>query len=69
VQERAYTWTERYDAAAYTELLQTHSDHRLLPPEQLNALLQAVAAAIDEVAGGEFVYPYRTILLTARKPR
>ena len=64
-QQHHYAWTERYDTAAYVDLLQTHSDHRMLPPEQLAALLQAVAAVIEE-AGGELIYPYRTDLLTVR---
>jgi SAM-dependent methyltransferase len=61
-----YTWTERYDTVAYVELLQTHSDHRMLPSEQLAALLDAVAAVIKQ-AGGELIYPYRTDLLTLRR--
>jgi SAM-dependent methyltransferase len=66
VQKHTYSWTRRYDSVSYTELLQTHSDHVMLPAEQLSGLLEAVADAIDR-AGGEFVYPYRTILLTAQK--
>jgi SAM-dependent methyltransferase len=65
-QKHNYVWTEAYDAASYAELLQTHSDHRMLPPEQLAALLQAVAAVIER-AGGELIYPYRTDLLTLRR--
>lgn len=66
VQHRTYTWAQRYDALSYTELLQTHSDHRMLPPGQMDSLLRAVATAIDEVAGGEIEYRYRTDLLSAR---
>lgn len=62
VTRRSYPWTAHYDARSYTELLQTHSDHRMLPAEQLAALLGAVKRAIDGV-GGEIVYPYRTTLL------
>jgi hypothetical protein len=65
-QQHHYAWTERYDTAAYVELLQTHSDHRMLPPEQLAALLQAVAAVIEHT-GAELIYPYRTDLLTLRR--
>jgi SAM-dependent methyltransferase len=67
IQVRTYTWSERYDAVSYTELLQTHSDHRLLAPERLPMLLGAVTEVIERVGGGEIVYPYRTDLLTARR--
>jgi SAM-dependent methyltransferase len=64
---RRYTWTERYDAAEYAELIQTHSDHRTLPPERLEGLVAAVRRAIEEVGGGELVYPYRTDLVMVRR--
>lgn len=32
---RSYNWERSYDASAYGELLQTHSDHRFLSPTQL----------------------------------
>jgi len=64
---RSYTWAQRYDAVSYSELLQTHSDHRLLSPEQLDELLRAVTEVIEHVGGGEITYPYRTDLLTARR--
>jgi SAM-dependent methyltransferase len=67
VEPRSYTWTHRYDATSYSELLQTHSDHRLLPLEQLDELLRAVTEVIEDVGGGEVTYPYRTDLLTARR--
>jgi SAM-dependent methyltransferase len=66
LQRHRFAWTERYDTAAYVELLQTHSDHRMLPGEQLTTLLDAVAMVIDR-AGGELIYPYRTDLFTLRR--
>lgn len=69
LEPRSYTWTERYDALSYTELLQTHSDHRLLSPGQLDQLLRAVIEVIEQVGSGEITYPYRTDLLTARRRR
>jgi SAM-dependent methyltransferase len=66
MEPRTYTWELHYDTRTYCELLQTHSDHRMLPPEQLDALLREVTEAVDEVAGGEITYPYRTDLLAAR---
>lgn len=37
--------------------LRTQSDHRMLPPDQLEALLEAIAAAIDE-SGGSYDQRY-----------
>ncbi len=48
-----YPWSESYDAATYTALMQTQSDHRMLPAEQLAVLVEAVHAAIE--ASGECV--------------
>jgi SAM-dependent methyltransferase len=64
---RTYGWTRPYDAVSFSELLRTNSDHRLLPPERLDKLLLAVAAAIEDVGGGEIICRYRTDLLTARR--
>jgi SAM-dependent methyltransferase len=67
MEPRTYNWMQQYSAVSYCELLQTHSDHRMLPAEQLNELLRAVSEAIEEVSGGEINYAYRTDLLTARR--
>lgn len=67
LESRSYTWTKRYDAVSYGELLRTHSDHRMLVPEQLEALVAAVTEVIMDLGGGEIVYPYRAELLTARR--
>jgi SAM-dependent methyltransferase len=63
---RYYEWTAAYSAEVYIQLLQTHSDHRLLAPRDLTGLLEAVAEVIDTVCGGTLVYPYRTELRFAR---
>ena len=47
-------------------LMQTHSNHRLLPPDRLAALLDAVGTAIDE-AGGVLPLDATTYLVTARR--
>ncbi|MFL5867692.1 MAG: hypothetical protein ACJ766_11410, partial [Thermoleophilaceae bacterium] len=67
LETRTYAWSQRYDAASYGELLQTHSDHRFLPREQLAELVRAVTTVIETVGGGQITYPYRTDLLTARR--
>jgi SAM-dependent methyltransferase len=67
MERRSYTWEQSYDAIAYGELLQTHSDHRLLSPEQLVSLVHEVAEIIEQVGGGQISYPYRTDLFTARR--
>jgi SAM-dependent methyltransferase len=66
VDEHRYRWSLTYDATAWGELIQTHSDHRMLAPEQLAKLVEAVRATIA-AHGGELVYPYETVLLTARR--
>jgi SAM-dependent methyltransferase len=63
---RTYDWTVRYTTAEYTGLMQTHSDHRLLAPDRLAALVDAVAVVIDG-AGGSFEYAYRCGLHLARR--
>ncbi len=62
---RSYRWSRSYDAVAYGELLQTHSDHRLLPPERLTGLIEAVEETVREAGGGEIVLDYRADLVTA----
>ena len=62
--ETALDWQCVYSTEEYVELLQTHSDHIVLPPEQRAALLAGVAEVVDAV-GGTVVFPYRTTLITA----
>jgi SAM-dependent methyltransferase len=62
---RLYEWARDYTTEQYIELLQTHSDHILLPPAQRAALLDGVAAVID-AHGGAFGVPYSTRLCLAR---
>jgi trans-aconitate methyltransferase len=66
VQCREYPWREQYSAAAYLALLQTHSDHRLLPPERSDALLRAIGGAI-EAHGGHLTIDYVCVLCWARR--
>jgi hypothetical protein len=62
---RSYSWSHRYTSDEYVDLLQTHSDHIVLPDTQRWALLDAVAAIIDS-HGGEFTLEYVTALWLAR---
>ena len=52
VTHRSHSWSHRYLAAEYLDLLRTYSDHRLLPPEERESLLAAVGQAIDAHGGG-----------------
>jgi hypothetical protein len=56
--EREYPWTQAYTTAEWLDLLRTHSNHRLLPPERLDRLLGAVADALDDHGG---VYHHRYV--------
>ncbi|MCW2548525.1 MAG: methyltransferase type 11 [Mycobacterium sp.] len=58
-----FPWERSYSTAEWIDQIQTHSDHRGLPPEQLAALLAAVGAEIDRL-GGHFVMSYETALVT-----
>lgn len=62
---RVYRWAHRYGTDDYVRLLQTHSDHILLSPEQREALLDAVAGVIDR-HGGTLELEYVTLLCLAR---
>jgi SAM-dependent methyltransferase len=58
-----FAWERTYSTGDWLDQIQTHSDHRGLPPEQLAALLAGVGAEIDRL-GGSFVMPYETALVT-----
>lgn len=62
--ERDYEHEERYDAASYTGMVATHSDHIRLPAARRERLLAAVGDAIV-AHGGVLVLPYRTLLIWA----
>lgn len=63
---REYAWRAEYGVDHYVDLLCTHSDHRLLPPERLQPLLDAVRAAID-AHGGRVGVDYATVLVWAQR--
>jgi SAM-dependent methyltransferase len=59
-----YTWPQRYTTEQWLDLLGTHSDHRILPPTELEALLDGIGEAIEGL-GGFFSVAYDTTLITA----
>ena len=61
-----YPWHAEYTAAEYTELAQTHSDHRILPASQLRAVLDGTRAAIEE-GGGTYGVDYLAVLCVAHR--
>jgi len=61
-----YAWDRRYSRDEWLDQMGTHSDHAILPPAQLAALMAAVAEVIDRF-GGSIDYHYDTQLIIARK--
>lgn len=66
VEARWYRHSRCYDAADYLDLLRTQSDHRMLEPEHLDRLLDAVGHVLED-HGGALELGYRTGLYLARK--
>jgi SAM-dependent methyltransferase len=65
VVEREYRWERTYTRDEWLALIQTHSDHVVLPPGQRTALVSGVGAVIDQL-GGRVVAHYCTQALFAR---
>jgi SAM-dependent methyltransferase len=63
-----FAWSRPYTAAQYGGLLRTFSDHRMLPPARLEALVEQVERAIAE-RGGTFEVPYVAWLVLSRRSR
>ncbi|MDQ1446213.1 MAG: hypothetical protein QOI20_2677 [Acidimicrobiaceae bacterium] len=63
-----HDWEDRLSAQAYAELIQTHSDHRMLDPDALAGLAAGVGRVIDE-RGGVITMLYRTTVTLARRRR
>lgn len=62
----SHPWSRELSTAAYVGMLQTQSDHCMLPEAQLEALLERVGRVIDE-SGGSRVVRYVTSLLMAQR--
>ena len=67
VGRRSFPWKATYTTEGWLEHLQTHSDHRGLPPETLDRLLGEVGAVIDR-RGGALRLDYDTWLVSGRAP-
>ncbi|HMG41993.1 MAG TPA: class I SAM-dependent methyltransferase [Acidimicrobiales bacterium] len=65
-EHRVFAWTLRYARDELLALLRTHSNHKLMAPDQLDRVLAGVAQVVDR-HGGTFDYPYVTQLWTARR--
>jgi SAM-dependent methyltransferase len=62
---RSYRWSHEYTTERYLRLLRTHSDHILLGPARLEALLEAVGAVLNG-HGATIPVSYVTVLCLAR---
>jgi SAM-dependent methyltransferase len=63
---RTVTWNRSYSRDEWVELLGTHSDHRILPPEPRARLHRAVGEAIDR-HGGQVEVVYDVELFLSRR--
>jgi SAM-dependent methyltransferase len=66
IERHTYPWERRYTRDEWLDQLPTHSDHRTLPRERLDALTAGVGAVIDQL-GGDLVVHYDTVLVTATR--
>ncbi len=66
VTAREYPWSVIYSTERYIELLTTHSDHRMLPPDVFDRLAEGIAALLDN-AGGALRIEYVTRLHLAHR--
>jgi SAM-dependent methyltransferase len=67
VTERTYPWPATFTADSFIDLLQTQSDHRLLPEDTRAELFAGVREIIAD-HGGQVVIPHATLLVLARRP-
>jgi SAM-dependent methyltransferase len=64
--QHAYPWSLHYGADQYVALMQTQSNHRMLPPGELDALLARIHGAI-KAAGDRIQIPYVAHLVIGRR--
>lgn len=61
-----YSWSRTHDTQQWLEILQTHSDHQAMEPQQRERLLAEIGEAVESI-GGAFQMPYEAILVSARR--
>jgi trans-aconitate methyltransferase len=66
---RVHYWNRAYNAAQYVDLLNTHSDHQLLPADRRQQLFDQLSSLIDTRYGGSVIKDYATVLQMARLRR
>jgi SAM-dependent methyltransferase len=64
---RVYRWVRTYTSAEYVQMLNTHSDHRVLPEAERVALFEGIAELIDKEFNGRVTQEQATLLDVARK--
>jgi len=60
-----FPWAATYDARGYVELLETYSDHAVLPDDQRAALSAGIAEVVER-RGGRIEVPYVALVFFAR---
>jgi ubiquinone/menaquinone biosynthesis C-methylase UbiE len=63
-----FPWSQSYTAVQYLELLDTYSDHRLLPDAEKRSLYEKIAQIIN-AQGGRLARSYVAVLYLAQKPK
>ncbi len=61
-----FPWQEVYETRRYLELMETQSNHQLLPEAPRERLLEGLGRAID-AAGGRIAVDYDAVLILARR--
>lgn len=64
VELSVFPWEAVYTTDEWLDVLPTHSDHRLLPVQQRQRLLDSLGEAIDRL-GGQLRLRYETLLVSA----
>jgi trans-aconitate methyltransferase len=64
---RVYTWQKEYTAAEYVRMLDTHSNHRILPESERERLFEGLVDLIETRFSGKVSSEYATVVLAARK--
>jgi SAM-dependent methyltransferase len=63
---RRYAWTRTFSGSTFSDFARTRSDHQVMRPEQREAILTELGAAIAD-QGDKFDWPYETHLYMARR--